>query len=51
MIAADKRTVLDFINFYVVLGIVRMKTLCSYIGVSQRASISTKSSAAKSTAT
>jgi len=36
MTAEDKRTILDFISFYVVLGIVRMKTLCSYIGVSQR---------------
>jgi len=36
MTAEDKRAILDFISFYVVLGIVRMKTLCSYIGVSQR---------------
>ena len=36
MTAEDKRTILDFISFYVVLGIVRMKTLCNYIGVSQR---------------
>ena len=36
MTAEDKRAILDFISFYVVLGIVRMKTLCNYIGVSQR---------------
>ena len=36
MTAGDKRMILDFISFYVVLGIVRMKTRCSCIGVSQR---------------
>ena len=32
----DKQEILTFVNFYVVLGIVRLETLCRYIGVSSR---------------
>jgi len=32
----DKQEILAFVNFYVVLGIVRLETLCRYIGVSAR---------------
>lgn len=30
MNAEDKQDILDFIDFYVVLGIVQQKTLCKY---------------------
>jgi putative transposase len=32
----DKQEILDFVNFYIVLGIVRLETLCRYMGVSAR---------------
>ena len=32
----DKQDILDFVNFYVILGIVRLSVLCRYIGVSER---------------
>lgn len=32
----EKQDILDFVNFYVVLGIVRLAVLCIYIGVSER---------------
>lgn len=32
----EKQDILDFVNFYVVLGIVRLFVLCSYIGISER---------------
>ena len=36
MNAEDKQDILDFIDFYVVLGIVHQKTLCKYLGISVR---------------
>ena len=36
MNAEDKQDILDFIDFYVVLGIVQQKTLCKYLGISVR---------------
>ena len=36
MNAEDKQDILDFIDFYVVLGIVHQKTLCKYPGNSVR---------------
>ena len=36
MNAGDKQNILDFIDFYVVLGIVHQKTLCKYLGISAR---------------
>ena len=36
MNAGDKQNILDFIDFYVVLGIVHQKTLCKYLGISVR---------------
>ena len=36
MNAEDKQDILDFIDFYVVLGIVHQKTLCEYLGISGR---------------
>ena len=36
MNAEDKQDILDFIDFYVVLGIVHRKTLCKYLGISVR---------------
>ena len=36
MNAEDKQDILDFIDFYVVLGIVHQKTLCEYLGISVR---------------
>ena len=36
MNAEDKQDILDFIDFYVVLGIVHQKTLCKYLGISAR---------------
>lgn len=32
----DKQEILDFVNFYVILGIVRLAVLCTYIGISDR---------------
>lgn len=32
----EKQEILDFVNFYVLLGIVRLSILCFYIGVSER---------------
>jgi hypothetical protein len=32
----DKQEILAFVNFYVVLGIVRLEALCRYTGVSAR---------------
>jgi putative transposase len=36
MSAEDKQNILDFVNFYVILGIVRQSVLCTYIGISSR---------------
>lgn len=36
MNAEDKQNILDFMDFYVVLGIVHQKTLCKYLGFSAR---------------
>ena len=36
MNAEDKQNILDFMDFYVVLGIVHQKTLCKYLGISAR---------------
>ena len=36
MSSGDKQDILDFIDFYVVLGIVQQKTLCKYLGISVR---------------
>ena len=36
MNAEDKQDILDFMDFYVVLGIVHQKTLCKYLGISAR---------------
>ncbi len=32
----EKQAILDFVNFYVLLGIVRLSVMCRYIGVSER---------------
>ncbi|HHU36675.1 MAG TPA: IS3 family transposase [Treponema sp.] len=31
-----KQDILDFVNFYVILGIVRIAVLCTYVGISER---------------
>jgi putative transposase len=36
MSSEGKQDILDFVNFYVLLGIVRLSVLCRYIGVSER---------------
>jgi len=36
MSGEQKQDILDFVNFYVTLGIVRLSVLCTHIGVSQR---------------
>lgn len=36
MMREEKREILDFVHFYVVLGIVRLAVLCMYIGISER---------------
>lgn len=36
MAREEKQEILDFVNFYVILGIVRIAVLCAYIGVSER---------------
>jgi len=36
MTREEKQDILDFVHFYVILGIVRLSILCHYIGVSER---------------
>lgn len=36
MAREEKQKILDFVNFYVILGIVRIAVLCAYIGISER---------------
>ena len=36
MAREEKQEILDFVNFYVLLGIVRIALLCTYIGISER---------------
>jgi len=32
----EKQDILDFVNFYVILGVVRLVVFCTYIGISER---------------
>ena len=36
MSCEEKQDILDFVNLYVILGIVRLAIFCMYIGISER---------------